>query len=184
MNAARSLVGMWIFLGSTTVLFCALLFCYAMLRMQNPGWSAAAGGVLPLGQATASTAALCASSAALAAGLRWLGRGDERARRAVAVALALGGAFVVLQGGVLRGAWVALGRDTLIEGLVRSLVLLLGGVHVAHVLAGLVALAITAVPVLRSRPRAFEVERLKLAAMFWHFVDLAWIAMFAILFLT
>jgi len=172
-TADTGLVGMWIFLGSTTVLFAALTFSYAMLRVQGPPWSA----VLPVGRALVSTAVLVGSSALLSAGQGRLARAQPGGAACLAGALAAGLAFLVLQVLLLLAFRPAGG------GLARSVVLLLAGVHAAHVIAGLLALAVASAPFFVRPPAARALTRLRLTAMFWHFVDLCWIALFVALFI-
>lgn len=179
MSAARApaapVVALWIFLGSTTVLFAALAFAWGVLRAQSPGFDAARATLLPVGRALVSTAVLVASSVVLVAGQR------SGARRAIGGALALGALFLVLQVGVARAVWE---RGTAIDGgLVRSLVILVAGVHGAHVLAAMAALVWTATPVLAGARDPERLGRLALAARFWHFVDATWIALCLALFI-
>lgn len=157
------LVGLWIFLGSTTVLFAALVFSYATLRVQCPDWRAVAA-VLPLWRAALSTAVLFASSLLLRAGAD--GGGYYRA------ALGSGWAFLAMQAWLVRDLFLAgVGLET---GLARSLLALLAGVHGVHVLGGLVALTLAGA----------DPERRRLAALFWHFVDVSWVLMFVALFIV
>jgi heme/copper-type cytochrome/quinol oxidase subunit 3 len=91
--------------------------------------------------------------------------------------LALGGAFLAIQGleyhHLLTGPRVmGLSTDTF-SGTFYAIT----GYHGLHVLAGLALVAWLFVAG-RSRARAVEV-----VAIFWHFVDLAWIPIFSLLYL-
>ncbi|MBI3890177.1 MAG: cytochrome c oxidase subunit 3 [Candidatus Wallbacteria bacterium] len=172
LDDATALVGMSLFLGSAAVLFGSLLMSYAMLRTQQPSWSAPA----PLALATVNTLALACSSVALALAER-RAREGARAAAPLALTMALGLAFLAGQ----LGVWRNLGAPA--AGLLRSVFILLAGSHAAHLAAAIAALA-WAFPAVRQAPcSAAALRRLRLSAMFWHFLGAAWAALFVTLFL-
>ena len=54
------------------------------------------------------------------------------------------------------------------------------GLHAAHVIAGMIALAIVA----RQASRNEELHRVELAGIYWHFVDVVWIFLFPLLYIA
>ncbi|MFL5303935.1 MAG: hypothetical protein ACJ8F1_01930, partial [Polyangia bacterium] len=93
---ADTAVGLVVFLGTTAMLFAALLLAYAILRAQAPQWPPAGSLPLPRGAAGANTLILAAASAAL-----WRAR-RTNARGWVIAAGALGAGFLAAQIGLWR----------------------------------------------------------------------------------
>jgi heme/copper-type cytochrome/quinol oxidase subunit 3 len=54
------------------------------------------------------------------------------------------------------------------------------GLHGAHVIAGMIALGIVA----RQASRNEELQRVELAGIYWHFVDVVWIFLFPLLYIA
>src|SRR5688572_22380363 len=100
--------GMLIFLGSWVMMFGALFFSYAMLRFSSPIWPAPGFAPLPLALPGINTLLLLVSSRALALALARLRRGQlQRCRNALLCTIALGAAFVTLQGKVWAALWAS-----------------------------------------------------------------------------
>jgi heme/copper-type cytochrome/quinol oxidase subunit 3 len=158
--------------------FAYLLFSYFYLSSMsvNPWPDRVPGFWLPL----VNTLILVSSSVAMF----WA----ERAARAdrtghlrigVAVAIALGALFLVLQGveysrEALSGTKTAYG----------SLFYTITGFHGAHVFVGLIMLVVVLVRALRGHFGAGRHEAVSNAAAYWHFVDAVWIAVFTSLYIT
>jgi cytochrome c oxidase subunit III len=140
-------VGLVIFLGATAMLFAALLLAYAIVRSQAPSWPPAGAPPFPRAAAAANTLALVAASLALRRG------------RAGA-AFALGAAFLVGQALLWRHlVAIHLGPSA---GALGEVFFALSVLHALHVLAGLVALALTGA------------RRLRLLTIYWDFVLVLW----------
>ena len=151
-------VGLLIFLGATAMLFAALLLAYAILRAEAPVWPPAGTPPFPRGAATANTAVLLAAGlslrAARATGRRWL----------AFAALALGTAFLALQGALWRHLAVThLGPSA---GALGDVFFALSVFHALHVLGGLIALALT------------RARQLRLLTIYWDFVLGVWIVIY------
>lgn len=71
------------------------------------------------------------------------------------------------------------GQGALISG---SFIYVLTGLHLAHVLGGLIALFITSIKGLMGKYSSANIHGVKLASIYWHFLDALWIYLF--LFLT
>ena len=54
------------------------------------------------------------------------------------------------------------------------------GIHASHVIAGMIAMAIVA----RQAARNEELQRVELAGIYWHFVDIVWIFLFPLLYIA
>ena len=169
--------GMVIFLGSWVMMFGALFFSYAVLRVSAPVWPPPGFARLPLALPGISTLLLLASSRTLALALAHSKSGDlERCRTGLLQTIALGLAFAALQSKV----WVELWQSglRLSSGAYGGTFYLLTVFHILHVLVGLGLLARLVAPLVRRVPVAPRRVHVALAAMFWHFVDAVWLVMF------
>jgi len=129
----------------------------------------------------ASTAVLLLSSAAM----EWARRGGRRDRRprlwaGLLLTLALGLVFVGLQ-------WTAW-RQLVAAGVYLSsnphsaFFYLLTGAHAVHVAGGLAWLTHAVVRTRRAEATAAAMAAVDPAAVYWHFLDVLWLYLFAILF--
>ena len=57
------------------------------------------------------------------------------------------------------------------------------GLHAFHVVAGLVMLALVLAMALTGRIKAIHAERIKVLAIYWHFVDAVWVVVFTVVYL-
>jgi heme/copper-type cytochrome/quinol oxidase subunit 3 len=151
-----SFVGMAVFLGGWTMLFCALLFVWADVRLSAGAWPPDGEARAPLVYPAVATVLIAASS--------WM-----LARRRVRATVALGLAFVAVQ---LAG-WVALWRSgvTPSSGRYGSLLYTFCALHALHVVVGLGGLVLT-----RRGERNWR--------LFWHFVGAVWLVLFSVLYLA
>ena len=170
-------VGMWVFLATDTMGFAGLLIAYAVLRVRADQWPDPQEH-LAVTQAAIMTGLLVTSSFTMTLAVRAARAGRAGARAAWhAATIVLGTAF--LAGQVLEYAHLAGGPQPMRLGpdLFAGTFYAVTGYHGLHVVAGLVILiGLLIAP--RARPGSLEV-----AAIFWHFVDLAWIPIFSFVYL-
>ena len=179
MPEERSLeyAGMVFFLGSWVMMFGALFFSYAVLRISAPIWPPPGAASLPLALPGINTLLLLASSRTLALAVGHARGGDlGRCRNQLLGTIALGVAFVVLQCKVWAQLWQ--GGLHLDSGAYGGTFYLLTIFHILHVLVGLGLLARLVAPLVRRVPVAPRRVPAALTAMFWHFVDGVWLVMF------
>jgi len=165
-------IGMAVFLGSWAMLFVALFFSYGLVRARTAVWPPLDQPRLPLLLPGINTLVIAASSAAMVMAERFPGL--RRRAVALASAAALGGAFLALQALV----WVRLWREGLVPsgGPYPSVFYALTAFHALHVLVGLAALAVLAARAARGRASWIAV---RLWGMYWHFVGVIWLALYA-----
>jgi heme/copper-type cytochrome/quinol oxidase subunit 3 len=58
------------------------------------------------------------------------------------------------------------------------------GLHALHMIAGIVINSVLLIAALRKQPWDFLERRLELGGLYWHFVDVVWIFLFPLLYLT
>jgi cytochrome c oxidase subunit 3 len=191
---ATAQLGMWVFLGSETLLFAGLFALYAAYRFVYPAEFHAASAHANLLIGTINTYLLLTSSLTMALAIHATRQGHRRRTVALlAVTIAFGLAFDVLKfveyaghlrEGLAPGAYYAF--DALAtRGVVLYVTLyyLLTGLHALHVTGGVCVLVWLAV---RARRGDFTPEAhiaLELGGLYWHLVDLVWIFLWPLLYL-
>ena len=165
--------GIWTFLATDAMGFDGLFIAYAMLRVRAETWPDPRARLV-LAPVAAMTFALLTSSLTLTLAVR-AGRGRARAGWLLAT-LALGLAFLVGELLEYRHLWTAVAPTRLGTDLFASTFYALTGYHGLHVLAGVVCLSFVSLG--RAGQRTLEV-----VALYWHFVDLAWMPIFTFLYL-
>jgi cytochrome c oxidase subunit 3 len=171
--SSTSRFGMVVFLASDVMLFAAFFSAYYVLRGANDPWPPD-GVDLHVPRALIATLVLVSSSFTLVAADRALARDNSRAaRRWVLVTVALGAAFAINQ--LLEYRDLSFGIDDHPYG---SAYWMLTGVHGAHVLAGLGALLLLFVRLVRARDLARVEPYAGGVSLYWHMVDAVWVAVF------
>jgi cytochrome c oxidase subunit 3 len=178
----RSL-GMIIALGAWAMMFAALFYVYFGVRSRISVWPPPGVPELPTGLAAVNTLVLLASSAALMRGIDSLARGRRAGlARWVLLGLLLGALFLALQTLMWRDLWLAGLLPS--SGAFGSVFYGLTGLHAAHVAAGLVVLGVVLLRASKGEYTEHNVVRVRVAAMFWHFVDVVWVLMFLSIYLV
>jgi nitric oxide reductase NorE protein len=165
---------MWVLIVSELLVFGAGLAAFLAVRLTDPAGFAEAQSHLHRAAAGVNTVVLVTSGwlAALAVRAAEAGR-VLRVRALLAAAAALGLVFLTLKSTEYADIWGAgIGFDT---HPFFTFHMLLTGFHATHVAAGMILLAIVAVP---ATPRATEA-----GAAFWHMVDLVWVLLFPVIYL-
>jgi cytochrome c oxidase subunit 3 len=66
----------------------------------------------------------------------------------------------------------------------QSFIYVLTGMHLLHIVAGIMILLSTLYVTYRNRPQAINLFRMEISAIFWHFVDIIWIYLYVFLLLN
>ena len=168
--------GMWLALAGILMFFTALVSAWVVRK----GLSTAAVEVpldLPRGLLAFNTAVLVASSLVLELSRRRFKAGlTAQFRHFWLISAFLGVTFVALQAFlwrfmVLKGVFLASNPDA-------SFFYLFTAAHTIHLAGGVAALLIVAFKPLRQLTLATAI---RVAAMYWHFLTLVWIGIFALL---
>jgi heme/copper-type cytochrome/quinol oxidase subunit 3 len=165
--------GMWTFLATDAMGFAGLFVAYGVLRVRADSWPDPRAH-LGLGLAAAMTFALLASAFTMTQAAR---AATARVRLGWLLATAaLGLAFLGAEIVEYRRLWSDAEPVRVASGLYGGTFYALTGYHGLHVAAGVVSLL--AVALRGARARSVEV-----VALYWHFVDLAWMPIFTFLYL-
>jgi cytochrome c oxidase subunit I len=157
---------MTLFLLSEGVFFFLLIVAYVYFRDPN---LQAASAHLRLGETAIFTACLLASS--ITAWRAAAAREHSRARPWLAASMALGLAFLLGQGSEYLRLFHQ--QITISQSLFGTTFFTLTGLHGLHVAAGIAALAVA----------LGRADTVKPIALYWFFVDLVWLAIFAVVYL-
>ena len=197
-------LGIWLFLASEVMLFGSLFSAYALLRTGAPTWPDQSA-TLSVPLATLNTVILISSSVTMVmawaslkrgtgSGERGTENGEGGARSGATEGLAK---FRLYMGLTLLGGLLFLVVKVIEYGDKFShhlypsgsnflaLYFTLTGLHAIHVIAGMVVNAYLWVPgarMWRTEPERFT-NRIEVAGIYWHFVDLVWIFLFPVLYL-
>jgi heme/copper-type cytochrome/quinol oxidase subunit 3 len=175
--SARRL-GMRLFLVSLGILFGASLVGYLVVRVRADQWPPPGTPELPTGL-WVSTAILVVLSGLLVLAVRSVREAETVALgRQLAATTAMAIAFLAAQ----VGNWVGMASGGVIprQSMLLFAFYVLTFLHALHVLAGVVPLVLTT---LRARQGRYVVdsEPVELVASYWHFLGVAWLAIFAVL---
>lgn len=177
----KNLFGFWLYILSDCILFAGLFAVFAVLR------TATFGGpdgkeLLNLPFVLLETALLLASSYAM--GMALLAAHKQKKAltlAALALVLALGLCFLGLElsefrGLILEGAGP--GRSAFLSSFFT-----LVGTHGLHVAAGMLWMLVVMVHIAMRGLEPATTGKLKMLALFWHFLDIIWIFIFSVVYL-
>ncbi|WP_298234169.1 heme-copper oxidase subunit III family protein [uncultured Azohydromonas sp.] len=188
---------MWIFLLSDTFVFGCFLTGYMTVRVSttvpwpNPSevFALHIGGVdVPLILIAIMTFVLISSSGTMAMAVTMAMRRDARRAGALMIATAaLGATFVGMQAfewSKLISEGVRPWGNPMGAEQFGSTFFMITGFHGLHVSAGVVYLLVVATRLLRGRyERSGNYQIVEIAGLYWHFVDLVWVFIFAFFYL-
>jgi cytochrome c oxidase subunit III len=178
-----ALLGMLLFIASEVMFFAGLFAVYFNIRASHPTWppeGAEHFGANPI--VFVATFILIVSSFTMQWGIWRIRRNDRTGmNRALIVTLVLGVAFLILQGidySVLYGEGIRLN-----SGIFGSLFYTMTGFHGAHVFGGVVGISVMLLRGLAGQFSARHHVAVEAVSIYWHFVDVVWIALFTTLYI-
>lgn len=182
-QASPAKVAIWLFIVSDALTFCALLVGYGFLRMLSPAWPIRTE-IFDMRLITFMTFVLISSSALMAMAVA--AAQNRRQSHAVGFLIStIAGGVVFL--GCQAYEWTHFIREGARPfsnpwGVPQfgASFFVVTGFHGLHVLSGVVALSAIAIRALRSRYSASGIE---VAGLYWHFIDVVWVFVFAFFYL-
>jgi cytochrome c oxidase subunit 3 len=175
-KSAPARVGLWVFMAVVTSLFGLFLSAYSMRMHHGVGWCHLT--IPPI--LWMNTLVLVAASVALQLSSRAVGRGQ---RRMAQVALTAGGALsIAFLAGQVAG-WQAVGPSLyFIQGSPAiAFFYVLTIAHGLHLIGGLYVLGRSALRFAGGAELIDLRQSLQLCSIYWHFLLLVWLAVFAVL---
>lgn len=175
----------WLFIVADAATFGAILFGYGYLRFGSPNWTKPFTFSPNIVNGLFMTVALLTSSLTMLIGVASAREGRTGATmKWLGATVLLGSTFAVLHlrewKGMFREGWSLttnpLGGSTLVGALFFSIT----GLHLLHVISGVIAIIVIAIGFQTRRLTAGHVET---TGLYWHFVDLVWMFVFPLLYL-
>jgi heme/copper-type cytochrome/quinol oxidase subunit 3 len=176
-------LGIWLFLASEVMLFGALFSAYIMLRSSNPYWFDIKT-ILNVPMATFNTVLLITSSVTMV--MSWVSlklKDITKFKIYLGLTLLCSFGFLIVK----YFEYSAKFAHGYVPAYSTSLAcyFTMTGLHVVHVLGGIAVFIYLIGPGLKmwnSEPERFT-NRIEVAGLYWHFVDLVWIFLFPALYL-
>jgi cytochrome c oxidase subunit 3 len=177
-------LGMWLFLVSDTLTFSALLIVYSYSRITNPDWPKPFPMYPAIVFSTTMTVVLLASSLTMVMAVMAAHRNDRKATVKWMIGTMVGGLafmglhlrewFHLIEEGctITHNPWGTPQFGAVFFGIT--------GMHMTHVLIGVIYLGIVATGYGRGKYSAEDVE---VNGLYWHFVDLVWMFVFPLIYL-
>lgn len=171
-------LGMWFFLVSEIMLFTGLIGSYIVLRLGSSGWPVP-GTILNTNLLGVNTFVLIVSSLTMAFAVNASHEGNyETMRKYLLATAALGLTFLGIKAFDYSHMW----HDgfTMNGSLFGSCYYLLTGFHALHVLSGVIV--ILCFWAAGGDKNFFRIRaRVESGGLYWHFIDIVWVILFAIL---
>jgi len=177
-------LGMWLFIVSDSLTFSGLLVGYSYVRIANERWPMPFEFWPTIVMATVMTFCLLSSSLTMALAVRASSLGDRAGVvRYIALTMLGGILFVLLHAKEWAGLiaeGVRLWENPWGVPLFGASFFTLTGLHMLHVISGVIYLGVIALGVSRGR---FTHEDVEISGLYWHFVDLVWMFIFPLVYL-
>ena len=160
---------LWVGIGSILMMFAGLTSAYIVKRNQA-NWITFD---LPVAFWYSTAAIIISSITIMMATRSFKERAMGRYRSLTAATVVLGMIFIVLQIFGFRQLWLA--GLTLQSNVSISFLYVIVGLHVLHVLGGIIALIVLSLKAFSSKMRNYSAVPVELVSTYWHFVDILWI---------
>jgi cytochrome c oxidase subunit III len=185
------ILGMLLFITSEVMFFAGLFAAYFNVRATAPAWPPEGfadklhwlpTAEQPIPVVTLATILLVTSSLTCQLGVWGIRRGDRVALvRNIGVTVLLGAIFLLMQAfdyTVLYGDGVRLDAGTF-----GTTYFTLTGFHGAHVLGGVIMLSVVLYRAMAGQFSEHHHDMVEATSIYWHFVDVVWIALFSTLYI-
>ena len=178
---------MWVAMGSISMMFAGLTSAY-VVKQAGGNWRTFNLPVV----FWISTVVILLSSITIILGLKaFKNREMIKYKRLITATLILGVSFGILQFAgfstlysqpqqvIFNGETEARSMPITVAGNPsESFLFIIAGLHLLHILGGVVALVIIYIKTLRKRVKVYNSTGLEIVASYWHFVDVLWIYLF------
>jgi heme/copper-type cytochrome/quinol oxidase subunit 3 len=175
-------LAMWLFLASDCLFFGAFIAAYLLYR-GRPQTGPSPRDVFSIPFTSATSFILLMSSLTMVLALAAVQRGDYRRLKIWLMATALFGATFVA-GQVYEFTEFTRKGLTVSTNLFGSTFYILTGFHGAHVTLGIIWLLSLWGLASQGRITQRDSERIEIAGLYWHFVDVVWIVIFTVVYLV
>lgn len=178
---------LWMAMGSIAMMFAGLTSAYVVKQSAGNWRTYHLPTVFWI-----STIVILLSSVTIVLGIKaFKNRAMPKYKALITLTLLLGIAFGVLQALgfyqlyyqpqqiIYDGAVEALSAPVRVNGNPsESFLFIIAGLHLLHILGGIIALAIVYLSAFRKRVKVYNSTGLEIVAQYWHFVDILWVYLF------
>lgn len=187
-----SKMGMWIFIFTELLLFGGLFLVYAIYRAQYSAEFHTAALELNVFLGATNTVVLLVSSMTVAMSVSAIQKGDRKLTLILlGITLILATVFLVnkyFEWGHKIHLGIYPGSDLIMqfergELLFFGLYYFMTGLHLFHIVVGMVLLAVVFVKVYNGKVNSDRFVLLENGGLYWHLIDLIWIFLFPLLYL-
>ncbi len=180
MTMNRNVMGMLLFIGSESMFFLLLILAYVNFHSQY-GTGEMAAWHLDVTKTGLFSIALFASSFTL-----WLSEKAHEKHSGMAIfwmiiTIVLGAIFIC--GQALEYSELISEKLTISRDLFGSTFFTLTGFHGFHVIVGLILLSVALWIMVRGKQGELTEAGLTCVSLYWHFVDVVWVAVFSVVYL-
>lgn len=176
---------MWLFIASDAVTFGAVLFGYSFLRVGTPDWPRPFQFYPTILNAMVMTAVLLTSSLTMLGAVHAAQDGKKLSSlKWLASTVILGAVFAALHlrewFHMFHEGWSLSHNPTGGPTAFGATFFSITGLHLLHVLSGIIALTVVAIGF---QTKWLDESHVETTGLYWHFVDLVWMFVFPLLYL-
>jgi len=180
-GTSNSKLGMWVFLSSECLFFGAFISTYLLYRGRSTD-GPTPSDVYNIPFTSVTSFILLMSSLSMVLALAAIQRADHRRFRIWIGATALFG-LVFIAGQIYEFTEFYREGLALKTNVFGSSFFVLTGLHGAHVTAGIIWLLTLWGMSMQGRLHVQDSEKVEIAGLYWHFVDVVWIVIFTVIYL-
>jgi cytochrome c oxidase subunit 3/cytochrome o ubiquinol oxidase subunit 3 len=173
---------MWVFLSSEAIFFGAFISTYLLYRGRSAPDTPQPKDVYNIPFTSVTSFILLMSSLTMVLALAAIQRGDHRRFRVWIVATAMFG-MVFIGGQIYEFTEFYREGLALKTSVFGSSFFVLTGIHGAHVTVGIIWLLSLWGLSTQNRLHVQHSEKIEIAGLYWHFVDIVWIVIFTVVYL-
>lgn len=175
---------MWLFIIADAATFGAILFAYGYVRVGSPDWTRPFAFSPTILNGMVMTFVLLTSSLTMLGAVRAASAGRPSTIRWLGATIVLGTAFAVLHlrewFTMIREGWSPSHNPLGGSPLFGAAFFGITGLHLLHVISGVIAIGFVTVLFRRGTVDASYIET---TGLYWHFVDLVWMFVFPLVYL-
>ena len=175
---------MWLFIIADGATFGALLFAYGYVRVGSPDWTKPFAFSPTILNAIVMTFVLLTSSLTMLGGVRAASAGRPSAIRWLSATMLLGTGFAALHlrewFSMIHEGWSPSHNPLGGSPLFGAAFFGITGLHLLHVVSGVIAIGVVTLLYRRGRLDASYIET---TGLYWHFVNLVWMFVFPLVYL-
>jgi len=175
---------MWFFIISDTLTFGAFLFSYGYTRISSSNWGAPFESGTIINGVIMSVVLVTSGLTMLAAVAAAKNDNKPRALRWLGVTMALGALFAILHlrewFKMIGEGWRLFQNPTGGAQKFGAAFFSITGLHMAHVIVGIIVIGVIA---MGFRSGRFDSNHVETTGLYWHFVDVVWMFVFPLMYL-